>query len=121
MASILVFTEDHEIFNMLGYVLQTQGHKVRILSGSRANLSRAKCLTPDLVMIDSEHESATVNIGRAIRSYAPWNHVRIMVFTRRPLNKISRALIEVADCKVSRPIKVKEVLRNVTKLAIQKQ
>jgi DNA-binding response OmpR family regulator len=120
MASILVFSDDREVFDMLDYLLQTHGHKVRVMSGSGANVSRSKSLAPDLVMIDSENEIATVQLCRTIRSHAPWKHVRIMIFSRRPPRKINRLLREIADCQLARPIIPNEVLQRVNKLAVYK-
>lgn len=117
MARIMIFSDDKEVFELLGYVLRQEGHRVSVMRGSEIRLGRLAYFGPDLVMIDAVgREVATLGLCKTIRSNRVLTHLRLVIFSGRVHAAYKAELLGIADSLMMRPINPVEVLRGVRML-----
>lgn len=117
MARILIFSDDSELFGLLGYLLRQKGHRIKIMRWADARIWHVRYRVPNLVMMDTvDREVAALKLCTELRSKKVLRHVRLMIFSRLDGLAHKTTLSKLVDSQMNRPIDPVEVVRCVRML-----
>ena len=116
MATILVIEDDEHIAELVSFMLEREGHAVRILAdGESAYQHVLSAPPPGLVLLDAmlPYRDGLSLLG-SIRAQAGWATVPIVMLTARSLERdIVQALEAGANDYIVKPFQPQELLARV--------
>ncbi len=116
MANIVIVAQQREVFEFLVYVLNKEGHEVKLF-GDRTAYDKIPDLAPDLVILESGGPVGDVEEACArIRSWAHCRASRILVIAAESGLMGPSGVAYGADAYLDRPLHPRSVVECVKKL-----
>lgn len=116
MASIVIVAQEREVFEFLVYVLNKEGHEVKLLS-DRLDYDQIRVFVPDLVILESGGPMGDVEEACArIRGWLPCRSSRILVIGAESDSMGESGGLYGADAFMERPLHPRSVVECVKKL-----
>jgi len=117
MANIVIVAREGEVFEFLGYILNKEGHEVRLLRDMKVISPKMRGFVPQLVILESGGLIANVEAtSERIRSWRNFRSVRILAITAESQTTGTSEPCVGADAVLARPLHPRAVLAQVKRL-----
>lgn len=111
-ASILIADDDPNILRALSFLMQREGHEVRLATDGQEALEAIAAAPPDVVLLDVMMPRGNgYDVCRTLRATRAYDGVRIIMLTARGQEADQRAGLSLgADAYVTKPFAICDVV-----------
>lgn len=114
-ASVLIVDDEPSIVAPLRFLMEQQGHDVRVVSDGSAVLPAIRERCPDLILLDVMLPSVSgYELCETIRDTPEWKHVAIIMLTVKSRDvDVEKGRALGADDYITKPFGIQEVIDTV--------
>ena len=122
-ASVLIADDDPNILRALSFLMQREGHQVRIAADGQQALAAIAETPPDLVLLDLMMPRGNgYDVCRTLRADRAYDDVRIVMLTAKGCEADQRVGMDLgADAYITKPFAIGEVVRCVSEVLARQQ
>lgn len=115
-ADILIVDDEPSIVTPLRFLMQQQGHRVRVVDDGADVMPAFRARCPDLVLLDVMLPSRNgYSLCESIRQHAAFEHVKIVLLTVKSREAdVEKGMALGADAYITKPFAIQEVVDTVT-------
>jgi DNA-binding response OmpR family regulator len=121
-ASVLIADDDASISRALRFLMQREGHDVRMAADGEQALAEIEKRRPDVVLLDLMMPKGNgYEVCRTLRADPSYDNVRIVMLTAKGRESDQRVAMELgADAYISKPFAIAEVVACVKEVLARK-
>jgi DNA-binding response OmpR family regulator len=121
-ASVLIADDDASISRALRFLMQREGHDVRMAADGEQALAEIEKRRPDVVLLDLMMPKGNgYEVCRTLRADPSYDDVRIVMLTAKGRESDQRVAMELgADAYISKPFAIAEVVACVKEVLARK-